>query len=123
MKSFSTLLFSLFLIGTLNAQLNMSLLANYTYSQESSDIWGYRHEPTGVEYAIVGLNEGTSIVSLENPTSPAEIAYFPGTTSIWRDIKTWRTYAYVVNDDGGGMDIIDFGFGNPDLPTPQHVID
>ena len=24
---------------------------------------------------------------------------------------------------GGGMDIIDFGFGNPDLPTPKHVID
>ncbi len=24
---------------------------------------------------------------------------------------------------GEGMDIIDFGFGNPDLPTPQHVID
>jgi alanine-synthesizing transaminase len=23
----------------------------------------------------------------------------------------------------GGMDIIDFGFGNPDLATPQHVID
>ena len=23
----------------------------------------------------------------------------------------------------GGMDIIDFGFGNPDLPTPKHVID
>lgn len=23
----------------------------------------------------------------------------------------------------GGMDIIDFGFGNPDLPTPPHVID
>ena len=23
----------------------------------------------------------------------------------------------------GGQDIIDFGFGNPDLPTPQHVID
>ena len=22
-----------------------------------------------------------------------------------------------------GADIIDFGFGNPDLPTPQHVID
>ena len=22
-----------------------------------------------------------------------------------------------------GMDIIDFGFGNPDSPTPQHVID
>ena len=22
-----------------------------------------------------------------------------------------------------GMDIIDFGFGNPDLPTPQHVLD
>lgn len=24
---------------------------------------------------------------------------------------------------GEGADIIDFGFGNPDLPTPQHVID
>ncbi len=24
---------------------------------------------------------------------------------------------------GDGMDIIDFGFGNPDLPTPKHVID
>jgi len=22
-----------------------------------------------------------------------------------------------------GMDIIDFGFGNPDSPTPQHIID
>jgi len=24
---------------------------------------------------------------------------------------------------GEGADIIDFGFGNPDLPTPKHVID
>ena len=24
---------------------------------------------------------------------------------------------------GEGADIIDFGFGNPDLPTPRHVID
>ncbi len=108
MKSLSTLLLAFFLVSTIHAQLNLDLVSNFTYSQESSDIWGYEHEATGVEYAIVGLQNGTSVVSLADPTSPEQIAYFPGVGSIWRDIKTWSTYAYVVNDDGGGMDIIDF---------------
>lgn len=111
MKKTFTLLLTLLFLGQLIAQtppLNMTLIGNLPYNQESSDIWGYYHEPTGVEYAIVGLNGGTSVVSLEIPGVPVEIAYFPGTTSIWRDIKTWDHYAYVVNDDGGGLDIIDF---------------
>lgn len=111
MKKMFTLFFGLVFIAQLAAQTpskNFNLIATYPYDDDASDIWGYHHQPTNVEYAIVGLNDGTSIISLEIPSVPQEIAYFPGTNSIWRDIKTWENYAYVVNDDGGGLDIIDF---------------
>lgn len=91
------------------AQLNMSLLSQYDYPiarGDVSDIWGYVDE-FGNEYAIVGNEFGVSIVDVTNPTIPVEVFYTPGANTIWRDMKTYNNKAYITNEGGNGMMIID----------------
>jgi choice-of-anchor B domain-containing protein len=71
-----------------------------------SDCWGYT-APDGREYALVGVQTGTSIVDITDPAKPVEVTFIPGPNSSWRDLKTFQHYAYVVNESGGGMHIID----------------
>jgi choice-of-anchor B domain-containing protein len=78
----------------------------------TNDIWGYA-DHNGHEYALVGKFNGLSIVSLLNPAQPQQLYFSPGTGSIWRDIKTYGSYAYVCNDIGGGIKLIDLS-GLPD---------
>ena len=88
----------------------MTQLSNINYqtlhSAELNDIWGHV-DIDGNEYAIVGTTKGTSIVDVSNPTSPTEVFWQPGLTSIWRDIKTWGNYAYVTTEAQQGLTIID----------------
>ncbi|MFT4760933.1 MAG: choice-of-anchor B domain-containing protein [Paraglaciecola sp.] len=96
---------------TMFAQLNMDLVGELGYNNTNlSDIWGWADPDDGTEYAIVGLGNGTSIVSLADPANPTEVQYIPGQQSTWRDIKTWGDYAYVTCDEGGsteGLLVID----------------
>lgn len=97
------------------AQLNMTLLSNIQYPTSGNDIWGWV-APDGTEYAIMGLRNGVSIVSLADPTNAQEVAFIPGQNSTWRDIKTWGNYAYVTTDQNGtteGLLVIDMS----DLPN------
>ena len=71
-----------------------------------NDIWGYT-DPAGREFALLGLVNGLSVIDINDTANLREIAYFPGQDSSWRDIKTYKHYAYVVNESGGGMQIID----------------
>ncbi|MCF8304490.1 MAG: choice-of-anchor B family protein [Bacteroidales bacterium] len=87
-------------------QLNMEMLGQKSYSQELSDVWGYADEE-GNEYALVGVNNGISIVDVTDPENPEEIYFKSGPSSIWRDIKVWGDYAYVCNESYGGVLIID----------------
>lgn len=93
---------------TVSAQnLNVSLVGSLQYSEDANDIWGYA-DSSGVEYAIIGLRNGTSIVSLADPANPVQVGYVPGANSTWRDIKTWGQYAYVTTDVGtDGLVVID----------------
>lgn len=107
---------SLLTLNTIHAQLNMSLLSTIDYTPRTSDIWGWVDPDDGTEYAIVGLLNGVSIVSLADPNNAVEVANIPGQNSIWRDIKTWGNYAYVVTDQNGtteGLTVIDMS----DLPN------
>ena len=91
------------------AQLNMSLLGQYDYPGsrgDVSDIWGYVDE-MGNEYAIVGNETGVSIVNVTNPSNLVEVFYTPGANTIWRDMKTWNDKAYITNEGGNGLMIID----------------
>jgi choice-of-anchor B domain-containing protein len=108
----------LLLLGVLSyaitfGQLNMQLLSKVTYNEDLNDVWGWVDEDTGVEYAIVGLRNGTSIVSLEDPSNATELFYIPGPSSTWRDIKTWGEFAYVTNETAEGVLVIDLS-GLPD---------
>jgi choice-of-anchor B domain-containing protein len=88
------------------SQLNMQQIGHLPYSNDLSDVWGYV-DSEGNEYALVGVYNGFSIVSLADPANPVEVFFGPGPNSIWRDIKTWGDYAYVSNESGGGVYIVD----------------
>ena len=87
MKKFLFVLLCLISWQLSYAQLNMSLLSQVQYNESLNDVWGWA-APDGTEYAIVGLRNGVSIVSLEDPENAVEVAYVPGPSSTWRDIKT-----------------------------------
>lgn len=92
------------------SQLNMTQLGHLDlvniHNSDASDIWAYVDQ-NGNEYAIVGLNDGTSIVDISNPAAPVEVFYEPGMNSIWRDMKTFGDYAYITTEAQNGLLIID----------------
>jgi choice-of-anchor B domain-containing protein len=105
----------------LSAQLNTELLSTVQYNVRASDVWGYV-APDGTEYALVGLYDGVSIVSLADPTDAQEVVRVPGQGSIWRDMKTWGEWAYVVADQNGtteGLTVIDLS-QLPDTAVAYH---
>ncbi len=71
-----------------------------------NDCWGYV-SPSGREYAIMGLSNGTTFVEITDPSDPVVIYFQPGETSLWRDVKTYLSYAYIVSEGGGGIQIVD----------------
>ncbi len=95
------------------AQVNMSLQSTVTYgSLRLNDVWGY--EAGGSEYALVGTRQGVNILDVSNPAMPVDLGTATGPTTVWRDIKTWGNYAYVINEEEDGLLVIDLS----GLPTP-----
>ena len=113
-KKIIFLFFLFFSLNTFVAQtnpLNVQQFAHMPISSfmvpsELNDIWGWV-DSSGNEYAIVGMNDGTSIIDLSDPLSPQEVLFVPGMNSIWRDIKTFGNYAYVTTEAMNGLLIID----------------
>lgn len=106
MKQLITLLGLITLSFTVFSQTNMDILGQLSYTDQLSDVWGYADEE-GNEYALVGAYSGFSIVDVTDPTDPEEVFFGDGPASIWRDIKTWGDYAYVSNETGSGVYIVD----------------
>jgi len=110
MHKFLTFIILLATSYGVNAQqdlLNMEIRSNLAYDSNLSDIWGYV-APDGHEYAVLGTNGTTSVVDLIDPDNPVEVASFPGTASVWRDMKSFREFVYVTNDTGAdGLLVID----------------
>lgn len=81
-----------------------------------SAIWGYT-APDGREYALVGItgsgsgntSGGTSIVDITDDNNPRVVTHIVGPNSTWREMKTYKHYAYVVTEASGatGVQIID----------------
>ncbi|MFQ5503845.1 MAG: LVIVD repeat-containing protein, partial [Planctomycetota bacterium] len=102
---------------------NAKLLAQFRPIQATNyynDIWGY--VAGGREHAILGVSNGTYFIDCSVPSSlkvRAMISYSAGGSgwrpSGWRDIKSYGSYAYIVTEGGGGMQIVDLR--NPLAPT------
>ena len=77
----------------------------------ANDLWGYV-SPSGREYALMGLENGTAFVELTDPEAPVTVGFVPHPSTCCSDIKVYQQFAYVVNEGGangasGGMQIID----------------
>ncbi|MGB0177839.1 MAG: choice-of-anchor B family protein, partial [Owenweeksia sp.] len=102
--------------------LAINKLGKLAYTRDLNDVWGYA-DANGNEYALVGVRDGFSVVDISNPATPTEVAFFPGASSTWRDIKTWDHYAYVVHDGyfstqiPNGILIVDMDSVN--MPSPK----
>lgn len=84
---------------------NIQYRSNIPYAL-LSNIWGYV-DTTGKEYALVGANNGLSVVNVSNPAQPFKRFFVPGPTSSWREVRTWGKYAYVTTEAGTGVKIVD----------------
>lgn len=96
---------------TLLSQVTVPQLRGSLNATAANDIWGYV-SASGREYAIVGLNVGTAFVEVTDPQNPVVVASLVDASSTWSDMKTYQTYAYNVNESGGGVQI--FGLGSID---------
>ncbi len=72
-----------------------------------NDIWGWTHYDDNNNYigyyALTGQYDGTSIVDITDPLNPNVLAFVqsnvdPKRFVIWRDIKTFGDFAFVVAD-------------------------
>jgi len=72
-----------------------------------SSCWGWV-SPDGREYALLGTYTGTAIIDL-NVQPIREIAHIAGppASCAYREIKTYRQYAYIVSEGGQGVQIVD----------------
>lgn len=104
MKKF-VFLFSLF-VSYFSGFSQFDSLSCVKYDVSLNDVWGYEDE-LGNEYALVGLYDGISLVDVSNPSAPVELYRSIGLETVWRDLKVFGDYAYVTNENGGGMRIFD----------------
>ena len=106
MRFIYSIVFLLLTSFSLTAQSNVNLVSNLPYNQFVNDIWGYAAED-GTEYALVGTQTGVSIVSLADIANPTEVDFIAGSSSTWRDIKTFGSRAYVTTEASDGLLVID----------------
>jgi choice-of-anchor B domain-containing protein len=85
---------------------NMVLRSVKTYfGKTCANIAGYW--AGNKEYALVCTSNGTSIVNVTNPDSIYESAFIVAPTSLWREVKTYKHYAFVTTEATAGLQIID----------------
>ncbi|MFN8397800.1 MAG: choice-of-anchor B family protein [Bacteroidia bacterium] len=107
--TWTLLLCCLTLTGWTQSIKNVSLLAHVPYTDICSDVEVYT-APGGVEYAVLGHEGGTSIISMANPTNPTLLFELPVASPImWHEVAVYDHYAYITNEQGGGLRIIDLG--------------
>ena len=75
-----------------------------------NDCWGWTDPLSKNEYALMGLDNGTGIINVTNPTKPRYLGKIPtaSASSMWRDIKVFNNYAFIVSEASGhGLQIFD----------------
>lgn len=90
-------------LGSVTAPHGVSAAGTFSFSS----CWGWV-APDGHEYALLGTCEGTSIIDLD-AVPLRETQYVPGapSASCYREIKTYKQYAYIVSEGGLGVQIVD----------------
>lgn len=111
---------------------NIDLVSHVPLSEfaadDANDVWGHVDLNTGNEFAIIGLRNGVSVVSLADPSNPQVVGKITQQSTTWRDVKVyqyfdstlrrWQAYAYLTADSATvGLTILDLN----DLPNAVTV--
>lgn len=84
-------------------------------TKKYSSLWGYT-APNGREYALLGGENGTSIIDITDTPNLVEVDFVPGPLAQpyhWREMKTHSHYAYIVTEGTGagtGLQIVDLQY-------------
>lgn len=78
--------------------------AIYYDGKTCANVWGYV-DSLGNEYALVGVSDGMRIVNVTNPDSIWEVKHISGPNNLWKEIRTYKHYAYCVSEGGQGVQI------------------
>jgi choice-of-anchor B domain-containing protein len=87
--------------------LGWKTLADFPGNNTSgNDCWGYT-SPSGREYAIIGLSDGTGFVEVTDPGNPVIVDFeaHNSAPSLWRCVKVYQDFAYAGSEAGGGIQI------------------
>jgi choice-of-anchor B domain-containing protein len=78
---------------------------------QGSSLWGWTDPDTQREYAFMGRSNGTAFVDITDAANAVYLGNLPTHTgtSIWREMKAYGYYAYIISDQNGnhGMQIFD----------------
>lgn len=111
MKNLWLLMLVLSFYGQNLAQIskNMVLFSNPPLEGSTffSDVWGYE-DKVGKEFAVIGTRTNIRVYEVTDPRNPVKVFDQPGGSSTsWRDFKTYRNYLYAVCDNcNEGLEII-----------------
>ncbi len=77
---------------------------------EGNDLWGWTHNKSGREFAIMGRTTGVTFVEITNPKNPKVIGTLPSHSfsSIWRDLKVYDDHVFIVSEaQQSGLQVFD----------------
>jgi choice-of-anchor B domain-containing protein len=121
MKKLSLLLITL--ISHYAFSQNLQLASNLLYPGVAlANIGGYV-DSLNNEYALVGTFNGLDIVDVTVPTNPIIRFSIPGPPSEWREVKTYRKYAYITTEAGQGLTVVDMSHLPDTIYTKQYTGD
>ena len=95
---------------------NVDLMAFLPLAQigggNGNDIWGWTDPLNGLEYAIMGLTNGTAFVDVSDPVNPVYLGHLPPPSGVsnssWRDIKVYDNHAFIGSEAlGSGLQVTD----------------
>lgn len=109
--SFLVTAFVTLLVFPVAAQKNIAQLSHMPFAPGTicSNLTGFV-DSMGREYALVGTTKGVSVVRIDTPSNPKEIFLIPGATGQrggWREVRTYKGFAYITTEQTSGLVIAD----------------
>ena len=102
LSSLSSLAFALPVLPGRNLELKAQFnhfppAAGASYGSGYASCWHYVHGD-GREYAVLGYQRGTAIYNVTDPVATYLVDTIPGPPNLWREMKSYRNWIYVVTE-------------------------
>ncbi len=83
--------------------------------------WHYVHGD-GREYAVLGYQRGTAIYNVTDPEATYLVDTIPGPPNLWREMKSYRNWIYVVTESRNSAYAATNGLQIIRMTDPEHPV-